>query len=239
MVELSVCGASIRSIFSIALSRLWAREAVAALARLRSTKSCIWRIFFCCAVERRLLDRQPVLLLREVGRVVAGVGVELAQLQLEGLGDDPVEEVAVVAGDQDRAGVGAEELLEPLDAEQVEVVGRLVEQEQVVLEGEQAAQGQPHRPAAGEGGDRRVELGDREAQARAGSPWRGPPSRSRRRRGTPPSRRRSRPGPCGSPSSSPVMTALSRRSASVQGPRWASMFSKTVPSRSGWISCGR
>ena len=40
-------GASIRSIFSIAFSRLWAREAVAALARLRSTKSCICWIFFC------------------------------------------------------------------------------------------------------------------------------------------------------------------------------------------------
>ena len=105
-----------------------------------------------------------MLLLRDVGGVVAGIGVELAQVELEGLGDHPVEEVAVVAGDQDGAGVGAEELLEPLDAQQVEVVGRLVEQEQVVLEGEQPAQGQPHRPAAGEGGDGGVELRDREAE---------------------------------------------------------------------------
>ena len=103
-----------------------------------------------------------MLLLREVGRVIAGVGVELAQLELERLGDDPVEEVAVVAGDQDRAGVGLEEVLEPLDAQQVEVVRRLVEQEQVVLEGEQPAQGEPHRPAAGERGDRGVELWRRE-----------------------------------------------------------------------------
>ena len=182
MVLLSVCGASIRSIFSIALSRLWAREAVAALARLRSTKSCISLDLLLLAVERRLMDGQPVLLLREVGRVVAGIGVELAQLQLEGLGDDPVEEVAVVAGDQDRAGVRLEEVFEPLDAQEVEVVRRLVEQEQVVLEGEQAAEGQPHRPAAGEGGDGGVELGDGEARGRAGSPWRGTPSRSRRPR---------------------------------------------------------
>ncbi len=86
-------------------------------------------------------------------RVVARIGVELAEFQLERLGDDAVEEVAVVAGDQDRAGVRLKERLEPLDAEQVEVVRRLVEQEQVVFEREQSRQGQPHRPAARERGE--------------------------------------------------------------------------------------
>ena len=53
----------------------------------------------------------------------------------------------------------------PLHAEQVEVVRRLVEQEQVVLEGEQSPQSEPHGPAAREAGDGGVELGDGEAES--------------------------------------------------------------------------
>ena len=122
-------------------------------------------------VERRLVHRQPVLFLRDVGRVVARIRVKLAELQLKGLGDHAIEEVAVVTGDQDGARIGAEKLLEPLHTQQVEVVRRLVEQQQVVLEGQQSAQGQAHRPAAGEGGHRRVESARSRTPGPARSPW--------------------------------------------------------------------
>ena len=43
--------------------------------------------------------------------------------------------------------------LEPQDRVQVEVVGRLVEQQHVGRDEERAREGHPHAPSAGEGGD--------------------------------------------------------------------------------------
>ena len=113
-------------------------------------------------VERGLVDGESLHLLGEEGRIISRIGEEISEFQFEGLGDDPVEEVAIVARDDDRAGIGLEEIFEPLHAQQVEMVRRLVEQQDVVVEGEQPSEGQPHRPSARQRRHRVVELGDRE-----------------------------------------------------------------------------
>ncbi len=66
---------------------------------------------------------------------------------------DVVQEVAVVGDGDDRARVLGEEALQPLDRLGVEVVGRLVEQQQVGVLEQQPAQRHASLLAAGERGD--------------------------------------------------------------------------------------
>ena len=84
--------------------------------------------------------------------------------------------------DEHRAAVAAEPALEPRDGVEIEVVGRLVEQEEVGLLREDDAEVQPTALAAGERRDRPLEIGRREAELRARSPR--PCARARRRRAT-------------------------------------------------------
>ena len=84
-------------------------------------------------------------------RVVARVDRQLAHLQLEHLGDEVIEEVAVVAGDDQRALVAAEEGQQPLARLEVEVVGRLVEEQRVGAREQELGQVDAHPPAAREG----------------------------------------------------------------------------------------
>ena len=71
-------------------------------------------------------------------------------LQLEHCGRHGFEEPAVV-GDEDDPGVQRrQQLLEPLEARHVEVVGRLVEQQKIGIAGERAAQRGARQLAAGE-----------------------------------------------------------------------------------------
>ena len=74
---------------------------------------------------------EVVLALLEVARVVAGVGGEPPVLNRCDVAHAGVHEGAVVGDEQDCAVIACKELLEPLDALEVEVVGRLVEQQQV------------------------------------------------------------------------------------------------------------
>ena len=59
--------------------------------------------------------------------------VALCRLLLENPARDVVEEIAVVGDDEDRAWIGAQMPLEPVDRLGVEMVGRLVEQQEVRL----------------------------------------------------------------------------------------------------------
>ena len=86
----------------------------------------------------------------------------LAALELEDPAGDVVEEVAVVGDGDDGAVVVAQRALEPRHRLGVEVVGGLVEQQQVGLGQQQAAQRDAALLAAGEGGD--VGVAGREAQ---------------------------------------------------------------------------
>ena len=79
------------------------------------------------------LDAEPFGLLLQVGRVVALVGVGPPAVELEDPLGDVVQEVPVVGDGEDRARVLGQVLLQPLHALGVEMVGRLVEQQQVGL----------------------------------------------------------------------------------------------------------
>ena len=70
-------------------------------------------------------------LLLDERRVVAGVERDGPVVDVEDVRRDVVEEALVVRDDDGAALVRAEELLEPADREDVEVVGRLVEQQHV------------------------------------------------------------------------------------------------------------
>ena len=108
------------------------------------------------------LDGEPLGLLLQVGRVVALVRVGAAAVEFEDPLGDVVEEVPVVGDGQDGALVVGEVLLEPQHALGVEVVGRLVEQQQVGLGQQQLAQRHAAPLATGQVGDRLV--GRRAAQ---------------------------------------------------------------------------
>ncbi len=89
--------------------------------------------------------------------------VATATVELEHLGGDTVEDVAVVRHHHQPAPEPGEVLLEPRDGVEVEVVGRLVEDEEVALgalDGEQGpGQRHPLGLATGEGGHVGVEHG--------------------------------------------------------------------------------
>ena len=103
------------------------------------------------AVSWRSSCGQPRLLLLEPGGVVALEGDAAAAVELEDPAGDVVEEVAVVGDRDDRALVVLEVLLEPGDRLGVEVVGRLVEQQQVGRGEQQPAERDAAALAAGEG----------------------------------------------------------------------------------------
>ena len=118
---------------SICLSLLWAWVALVFLARKRSTNSMRRAISRCwCLVGGEQLLLVGLALL-EVVVVVAAVADEPALADLDDAADELVEELAVVRDEEDRAGVGLEVVLEPEQGFEVEVVGGLVEQQQVGL----------------------------------------------------------------------------------------------------------
>ena len=88
-----------------------------------------------------------------------------AALELEHGRRDRLEEPAIVR-DEDDGGVDRRELLlEPFHRGHVEVVGRLVEEEQIRPAGERSRERGARQLAAGEGLERAVEVGVREAEA--------------------------------------------------------------------------
>ena len=110
-----------------------------------------------------LLLGQRALLLVEL--VVARIGRQRAAVDLHHLGDDAVHELAVVRGHQQRALVALEELLQPDEALQVQMVARLVEQHGVGAHEQDAGQRHAHLPAARQRADVAVHHLLAEAQA--------------------------------------------------------------------------
>ena len=97
-------------------------------------------------------------LLLQVGGVVALVGIELAAVDLANPLGHVVQEVAVVRDGHDGAGIAVEELLQPEHALGVQVVGGLVQKQQVGRLEQQAAQGHAAALAAGEHAHGRVRV---------------------------------------------------------------------------------
>jgi hypothetical protein len=97
-------------------------------------------------------DLQATRLGLQVRGVVAFVRVALAAVDLEDPLRDVVEEVPVVRDGDHGAGVLLQVLLEPLHTLGIEMVGRLVEQQEIRLLEQQLAQGDPALLAAGQDG---------------------------------------------------------------------------------------
>ena len=118
------------------------------------------------ALELRLLLLlvQRALLLVEF--VIAGIGRQRAAVDLDDLVDDAVDELAIVRGHQQRALVALQELLQPDQAFEIEMVARLVQQHHVGPHQQNARQRHAHLPAAGERADVAVHHLLAEAEAR-------------------------------------------------------------------------
>ena len=80
--------------------------------------------------------------------------MELAAVNLADPLGDVVEEVPVVGDNEDGARIGLEVALEPVHALGIEVVGGLVEQQEVGRLQQQLAQGDPATLSSGEDVDR-------------------------------------------------------------------------------------
>ena len=108
---------------------------------------------------------EPLLALGLVGLVVA-VAPDDPAVPLEGedVGGDPVEEPAVVADDHGAAAEVEERLLEGAEHVDVEVVGRLVEEQEVAAALEQLGQVDAVPLAAGEVGDLLLLVGPLEVE---------------------------------------------------------------------------
>ena len=148
----------IRSILSSSLARDWAwRARVPARNRVtkrsrRSISAC-WR-----SIARPSASSRAAFSLRHACQVP---GEELAApgLELEHRGADRLQEPAVVGDEHDR-GVERDQVgLQPLERLDVEVVGRLVEQQQIGVPGQRPAERGAGQLAAGEGVQRAVEVG--------------------------------------------------------------------------------
>src|SRR4029077_10296280 len=85
-------------------------------------------VYLLCSrrIERALLG--PRL---DEGVVIARIERELAALEMQDELRDSVQEVAIVADDDDGPAIASQEVLQPHDTFEVEVVGRLVEKKQV------------------------------------------------------------------------------------------------------------
>ena len=103
-----------------------------------------------CFVGERLL------LAPQVRRVVAGPRRQLAAIELDDPRRQPLQERAVVGDEHHGAVVLGEKALEPLDGVDVEMIGRLVEQQQIRLADQRARQQHAAAPAARQRVDDRV-----------------------------------------------------------------------------------
>ena len=122
--------------------------------------------------EHRLLPRVGGLSIRLADRalplveiVVARIARDLAAVDLRDLRRDPVHELAVVRREKKRAGQRPQEIFEPDDRLDVQMVGRLVHQQHVGTAQQHARHRNAHLPAARERADVAIDPLVVEAQA--------------------------------------------------------------------------
>ena len=115
---------------------------------------------------RVALRHEPRRALLEVIAVAALVRDETAAIELDDAIDDPIEEVTVVGHEHQRRRRLEEPILEPIGDKRIEVVRRLVEEEQLRTRQQQARERHPSPLTAGEIGRIRVEV--RQIEGRQG-----------------------------------------------------------------------
>ena len=101
----------------------------------------------------------------DVLAVVADVIGQLAQVEISDARDDRVEKVTVVRDEDHRVRIGTEILLEPVACFEIEVIRRLVEEQQVGAAEQQLGQRDAHLPSAGERLARTIGVVRTEAEA--------------------------------------------------------------------------
>ena len=112
-----------------------------------------------------LLQQKLLLLLFDVTGIVAGVVVELTEFEFVDLADYPVNEHPVVGDQDDGLGVFLQVAFQPLDRLHVQMVGRLVQQQDVRLDQQQLDEADLGLLAAGERRDRPVQIIQGKAEA--------------------------------------------------------------------------
>ena len=112
--------------------------------------------------------RREALFLRgpklEVALVVSRVGAQPLGLEREHAIDLPIEEFAIVRDQQQRFARATEEGVEPFERRHVEMIGRLVQEEQLRILQQQGRQRGAHLPASGQIGGEPRELRPRESE---------------------------------------------------------------------------
>ncbi|MNH15483.1 hypothetical protein D3C79_750970 [compost metagenome] len=81
--------------------------------------------------------------------VIAGPGGDGAPIEIDDPGRQLVDELPIVGDEDDGAAKILEELFQPVDGVDVQVVGRLVQQQQIGVAGERTGQGHLAQPATG------------------------------------------------------------------------------------------
>ena len=112
----------------------------------------ILKLFSQCHIRIVLLLAQGIcrFFLGQVGREVPLIGRHGLERNFPDLGTDVVQEIAVMADHQHRAGIALEVVFQPFHGGKVQVVGGLVQNEHVRLFQQQLCQPQPRQLAAGE-----------------------------------------------------------------------------------------
>ncbi|MCY1514172.1 hypothetical protein D9M68_487010 [compost metagenome] len=98
-------------------------------------------------------------------RIVARITLELAFVDVDDDVHYAIQEIAVVGDHDERARIALEPVFEPDNGIEVQVIGGLVQQQQVGRAHQRLRQVQAHPPSAGKAGQRQVHLRLREAQA--------------------------------------------------------------------------
>ena len=129
-----------------------------------------------------LRPRARGLLLDDRLRVGAGVERDGPVVDVQRVAGDVVEEALVVRDDHRAAGVAGQELLQPADGEDVEVVGRLVEQQHVDAAHQHLRQEHAQLEPARQRRQRRAVKRASGSPAPRAPRWRAPPACSRRAR---------------------------------------------------------
>ena len=118
------------------------------------------------ARERRALRGELCGALALELRIVARVELELLRVEVHDRLHHGVEEVAVVGDQQQRARIAREPVLEPQHGVEVEVVGGLVEQQQLGARHQRLREVEAHAPAAGKARHRIAVTRIRDAESR-------------------------------------------------------------------------
>jgi hypothetical protein len=95
------------------------------------------------------LQFQPLRLFHQIVGIVAPIHAQFAQAQLPGNRGDPVEKGPVMGDDDHCPLVLEEKILQPGQRIEIEMVGRLIKEQQGRFFEQQLGQEQPHDPAAG------------------------------------------------------------------------------------------